>query len=466
MYNSYAKSVGFSTRKSTTRYRADKTLYQKHIVCSNRGQCGQHSSHETVNKNATTKTWLQKFVLDHNHYLVSPNKAHKLRSHRHIIDADKQLIAQIREAGIQPTQVYEFFKRWYGGAENVPFSRMDCNNLIGHEDDGRISNFFWADGQAIMDKACFGDVTIIFGAALLYNETIESFVWLFNTFLTAMSGKHPSTIFTDQCAAMFAAIRIVFPNTRHRLCLWHIYQSAAKLLSHVINEHPEFLAEFKKCVYEERSVYYFNELWHELLSKYNLEENLWLNNLYGLRAHWAAVFHDSFTADMTSTQRSEGMNNVFNKRFRRKLCLSELIEECEKCAIGLRENELDADYKSRCTNPIIHIPHLAMLKTAAKSYTRKLYSKFEKEFGEQFSFTFQLLQSEGTVKTYKVMPTRFQDEATVVFNSEEMTITCSCRKYECIGMYQILISNALVIYISNSLYMYCRDTMQTYSPSI
>jgi hypothetical protein len=31
--------------------------------------------------------------------------------------------------------------------------------------------------------------TIIFGAALLFNETIESFVWLFQTFLTAMSAS-------------------------------------------------------------------------------------------------------------------------------------------------------------------------------------------------------------------------------------------------------------------------------------
>ena len=76
---------------------------------------------------------------------------------------------------------------------------------------------------------------------------------------------------------------------------------------------------------------------------------------------------------MTSTQRSEGMNNVFKQRFRRKLCLSELIEECEKCTASLRENELDADYKSRSTNSIIYMPHLAMLKTAAQSYTRNLY---------------------------------------------------------------------------------------------
>jgi hypothetical protein len=59
---------------------------------------------------------VQKVIHDHNHCLVSPNKAHKLRSRRHIIEADRQLIAQIREAGIKPTQVYDFFQAviWRG----------------------------------------------------------------------------------------------------------------------------------------------------------------------------------------------------------------------------------------------------------------------------------------------------------------------------------------------------------------
>ena len=33
------------------------------------------------------------------------------------------------------------------------------------------------------------------------------------------------------------------------------------------------------------------------------------------KTKWAAVYRDSFTADMNSTQRSEGMNNVFKKDF-------------------------------------------------------------------------------------------------------------------------------------------------------
>jgi zinc finger SWIM domain-containing protein 3 len=115
--------------------------------------------------------------------------------------------------------------------------------------------------------------TIIFGCALLLNETISLFIWLFQTFLTAMSGKHPSTIFTDQDAAMAAAIAFVFPNTSHRLCLWHIYLNTAKHLSHVIHEHPKkFLKAFKSCVYEDRSEEYFKMKWDDLLTKYSLEE--------------------------------------------------------------------------------------------------------------------------------------------------------------------------------------------------
>jgi zinc finger SWIM domain-containing protein 3 len=168
------------------------------------------------------------------------------------------------------------------------------------KENGRITNFFWADGQSIMDYKCFGDAvsfdttfptnkfempfapllgtnhhrqTIIFGCALLLNETISLFIWLFQTFLTAMSGKHPSTIFTDQDAAMAAAIAFVFPNTSHRLCLWHIYLNTAKHLSHVIHEHPKkFLKAFKSCVYEDRSEEYFKMKWDDLLTKYSLEE--------------------------------------------------------------------------------------------------------------------------------------------------------------------------------------------------
>jgi hypothetical protein len=129
---------------------------------------------------------------------------------------------------------------------------------------------------------------------------------------------------------------------------------------------------------------------------------------------------------------------------------------------------LAADYKSRSSSPIIYIPHLAMLKTAAESYTRKVYSEFEEQFREQISFTCQLLQSVGAISTYKVTPTRFQDEAIIVFNSEDMTITCSCRKYECIGICHILNYYYFTVHIAQTKCFYivgilCRHALRVFN---
>uniref|UniRef100_A0A0A9AXQ5 Protein FAR1-RELATED SEQUENCE n=1 Tax=Arundo donax TaxID=35708 RepID=A0A0A9AXQ5_ARUDO len=37
-----------------------------------------------------------------------------------------------------------------------------------------------------------------------------------------MSGKKPKTILTDQCAAIINAVEKVFPDSIHRLCIWHV----------------------------------------------------------------------------------------------------------------------------------------------------------------------------------------------------------------------------------------------------
>ncbi|WVZ99054.1 hypothetical protein U9M48_044408, partial [Paspalum notatum var. saurae] len=350
---------------------------------------------------------------------------------------------------------------------------MDCNNEIGRErnkylesndaqtlleylknkqmedptffyvvqldkEDGRIANFFWADGQSIMDYACFGDAvsfdttfqtnkfgmplaplrgtnhhkqTIIFGCALLFNETIESFVWLFETFLVAMSGKHLSTIFTNQDVAMAGAIAYVFPNTSHRLCIWHIYVNAAKHFSH---------------------------------------DNSWMLNLYSLREKWAAIYRDSFTADMTSTQRSEGMNNVFKNRFRRKLGLSDLIGECDKVSATLRENELEEHFQSRRKKPVNYVQNLPLLKTAAESYTRSMYKEFEERFKNQFSYSCKLLRIEGSISTFMVTHMYSDYGAMVLFDTTDITITCSCRKYESIG---ILCKHAFKVFDRNDVFI-------------
>jgi hypothetical protein len=86
------------------------------------------------------------------------------------------------------------------------------------------------------------------------------------------------------------------------------------------------------------------------------------------------------------TQRSEGMNNVFKKRFRRKLGLSELIVECEKVFASCSENELDEDFKSRMKNSVNYTQDLPLMKTATEMYTMRIFHEFEEEFKRQHSF--------------------------------------------------------------------------------
>ncbi|KAI9174819.1 hypothetical protein LWI28_023162 [Acer negundo] len=51
--------------------------------------------------------------------------------------------------------------------------------------------------------------SILFGCGLISNEDIETYVWLFNSWLTCMFYRAPMAIITDQDKAMQNAIEIL-----------------------------------------------------------------------------------------------------------------------------------------------------------------------------------------------------------------------------------------------------------------
>ncbi|CAN0859418.1 Protein FAR1-RELATED SEQUENCE 5 [Linum grandiflorum] len=122
-------------------------------------------------------------------------------------------------------------------------------------DNAQIKIGFWATAHMRMDYQCFRncvnfDTTYrtndenrplalfvgkinheklcVFGAALLLDETIPTFEWLFQTFLEYMEQKYLISIFSDQAAAIAAGIRTNLPDTYHDLCNFHILQKRAK----------------------------------------------------------------------------------------------------------------------------------------------------------------------------------------------------------------------------------------------
>jgi len=116
-------------------------------------------------------------------------------------------------------------------------------------DDGRLKCLFWADGTSRLDYLYFSDVvafdttynknkynyllvifsgcnhhsqTIIFGVALVMDETTETYMWVLSSFLDCMGNKLPKAVVTDGDGSMREALKTVFPSTRHCLCAWHL----------------------------------------------------------------------------------------------------------------------------------------------------------------------------------------------------------------------------------------------------
>ncbi|KAI8563031.1 hypothetical protein RHMOL_Rhmol03G0081400 [Rhododendron molle] len=51
------------------------------------------------------------------------------------------------------------------------------------------------------------------------------------TWKTCMWGCAPKAIIIDQCMAMKNAIEDIFPNARHRWCIWHIMKKITEKLN-------------------------------------------------------------------------------------------------------------------------------------------------------------------------------------------------------------------------------------------
>ncbi|XP_042380345.1 protein FAR1-RELATED SEQUENCE 5-like [Zingiber officinale] len=282
---------------------------------------------------------VEQFIKEHNHYLSSPNKTHLYKCHRNISSSVAIQIEMTSDVGIPPKASHDLMVKQVGGRENLGFIPEDYKNYLRSkrtrnmrvgdtggvleflqkmqfddpnffyaiqvDEDDLITNIFWCDAKMRADYGNFGDVvcfdttyrknnegrpialfvgvnhhkqSIIFGAALLYDETSLIFEWLFDTFTKAMYEKKPITILTDQDAAMAKALASRWPKTHHRLCIWHIYQNVAIHLSRVFSQFKEFTKDFASCIYDFDEEEDFITAWNIMLT--NLDPKACTNLRY------------------------------------------------------------------------------------------------------------------------------------------------------------------------------------------
>ncbi|XP_011627225.1 protein FAR1-RELATED SEQUENCE 5-like [Amborella trichopoda] len=201
---------------------------------------------------------IRKFVKDHNHLLAKPGEVQYLRSCKKMTNTAQHIIDTYTNAGLRPCLIMAVLSQEAGGSDNLAFADRHCQNHIAKsrekifekgylklvleyfrnmqfenpaffyamqvDENGHLSRIFWADARSRMNYQIFGDVvvfdstyvtnkyrmpfasftgvnhhhqSVLFGCALLVDQSEESFVWLFKTWLQAKSGHHPTFIITD-----------------------------------------------------------------------------------------------------------------------------------------------------------------------------------------------------------------------------------------------------------------------------
>ncbi|XP_042952236.1 protein FAR1-RELATED SEQUENCE 5-like [Carya illinoinensis] len=330
------------------------------------------------------------------------------------------------------------------------------------DENGCMGSCFWADARSRAAYQYFGDVvtfdvtyltnlykmpfvpfsgvnhhhqTIMFGCALLVNETAESYVWLLRTWQEAMLGRAPSTIITDDDKAMAKAIVEVLPNTTHRLCLWHILQKFSEHLAHVYNRFPEFGKDFRHCIHETITIKEFEQAWSFILVKYALGDNAWLQGLYNRREKWVSAYlHSTFCAGMSTTQRSESMNKFFKDYVRSSTMVSDFVYQYEKALDARYFKEKEKDVRTKSTRAILKTGY-KIEEEATIVYTRKSFMVFQEELFNSQQYKSTKCRSDCESKTYGVT---LQGKETPIYyvtlESGQENATCTCHMFEFVGI--------------------------------
>ncbi|KAI4297868.1 hypothetical protein L6164_037729 [Bauhinia variegata] len=356
-----------------------------------------------------------------------------------------------------------------GGAHHLLdyLKRMQAENpgffyAVQGENDHSGGNIFWVDATCRMNYSNFGDTVVLdtsyrinryrvpfafftgfnhhgqpvlFGCALILSESESSFIWLFQTWLQSMSGRHPVSITTDLDQYIQVAVSQVLPQTRHRFCKLGILRETREKLAHLCQSHPAFEIEFIKCINNSETIDEFESCWGSLLQRYFLMDNEWFQSIYNARHHWVPVYlRDTFFGEISFTEQNESLNFFFDGYVNASTTIQMLVKQYEKAVSTWRERELKADFDTTNSSPDLKTPS-PMEKQAANLYTRRIFMKFQEELVETLANPATKVDDSGTITTYRVAKFGEDQKAHMVtFNSFEMKASCSCQMFEFSGI--------------------------------
>ncbi|XP_061976631.1 protein FAR1-RELATED SEQUENCE 7 [Populus nigra] len=471
-YLRYADEAGFKTRIGQLfRSKNDGSITSRRFVCSKEGF--QHPSRVGCGafmriKRQDSGTWMvDRLQKDHNHDLEPQTRTHTKSS-----TASKKFIDEVN-GGLDTLDLSEI--------NNGVRSNISQGNNIGSEwyhllldyfqskqakdtgffysvqvDNGVCMSVFWADGRSRFASSQFGDAIVVdtsyrktnylvpfatfvgvnhhkqpvlLGCALIANESKESFIWLFRTWLRAMSGCRPKSIIADQDMAIQQAIAHVFPGTRHRFSMWQIRAKERENLRSLSNE---FKYEYEKCIYDSQTNADFNTMWNALVNKYGLKENVWLKEMYEKRESWVPLYlRGTFFAGIPL---NESMESLFGIFLNAETPLVEFIARYEQGLEQRREEERKEDFN--CSNLQAFLQTKEPIEEQCRRlYTLAVFQIFQKELLQCYNYLGIKIYEEGTISRYSVRRCGNDSEKHMVtFSASNLNVSCSCQMFEFEGV--------------------------------
>ncbi|XP_019180804.1 PREDICTED: protein FAR1-RELATED SEQUENCE 7 [Ipomoea nil] len=484
-YSSYAANTGFKVRIGQLfRSKLDGSITSRRFVCSKEGH--QHPSRVgcgafmRIQRQESGRWVVDRHQIEHNHDLDRPTDTNRRLStsvvfkeeassgldNLDFIDSngDLTIVVRGRESKIGSdwyAVLLEYFQTRQAEDMGFFYAVQMC--------DGRAMNLFWADARCRFSCTQFGDAIVfdttyrrgshsvpfasfvgvnhhrqpvLLGCALIADESAESFTWVLQAWLRAMSGRRPVSIIADQDWAVQHSIAQVFPGTHHRFSAWQIVSKEQENLGALLSLNPEFKYEYETCIFQSQTANEFDAAWNVLINKYNLKDNAWLKDMSRMRKSWVPLYiRGTFFAGIPV---DGSLKSYFCPMVTPQTPLNEFVLRYEKAIEEGRDEERKEDFNSLNLPTVLHTKD-PIEEQCRRLYTTTMFKVFQKELMECYSYVGIKINVEGAISRYLVQKCapNADERNTVAFNASNLNISCSCRMFEFEG---VLCRHALKVF--------------------
>ncbi|KAJ0736355.1 putative Zinc finger, SWIM-type, MULE transposase domain, FHY3/FAR1 family [Helianthus annuus] len=281
---------------------------------------------------------------------------------------------------------------------------------------------------------------VTFGAGLISTESIESYAWLLKAFLKAHDTQ-PTLVLSDQDPSMLQVVPMVFTESRHRLCMWHIMKKLPSKISADILDNTDLRSCIHRLVW---NVYIkpetFESRWNDLLQTFGLQDHSWLNDMYNIKHLWVPAYFRELPMCclMKTTSRCESSNAAFKVNSTSANTLVQFMMCFENRVDSQRYRQRVSEYKTSSTM-FTGNTDLAIEQHAFAIYTNAVFAQVQKEIIKGKFLCYITNQTESSNSSLLIDVTHLDKRNNitnvyqVTYNTVDQSASCSCRNFTRIG---------------------------------